>query len=118
MTVNAAKPQRTATARGHVIELVLCCERILNTLPLQLEQAFDPASVAVVKDAAGVVGRDHVMAAGAHGALGGVDVLIPELRRDQPDLSPVLDIDQPGLMHDSAVPQGVRGQEMRGGEEG
>jgi hypothetical protein len=29
----------------------------------------------------------------------------------------MLDIDQPGLTQDSAIPKGVRGQQMRGGEE-
>ena len=58
-----------------------------------------------------------MMAAGANGALGGVDLLIAELLRDQPDLSPTLDIDQFVLPHDSAIPKGVRGQEMRGGKE-
>src|SRR4029453_11137284 len=96
---------------------MLCRQRILDALSPQLEQAFHPASVAVVKHAGGVVGRDHVMAAGANGAVGSVDSFVSELLRDQPDLSPVLHIDQPVFTEDPAVPERVRAQEMRGGEE-
>jgi hypothetical protein len=61
MTARAARPPRKTIARGHVVELRLCCERI------------------VLKYAAGIAGRDHVMAAGANRAPGGVDLLIAEL---------------------------------------
>src|SRR5689334_5208883 len=94
ITPKAAKPQTAAIAR-----LVLSRERIFDALSLQLQHTLDPAPVAVMKHAAGVVRRDHVMAAGSNGALRGVDLLVGELLRDQPDLSAVLDVDQSVLAH-------------------
>src|SRR5512132_4045666 len=86
ITAKAVKPHATAIARDHALGFLLCCERILDGLALQLEQSFDPAPVAVVKHAAGVVGRNHLMAAGAHGSLWRVDLFVAEGLCDQPDL--------------------------------
>jgi hypothetical protein len=70
-----------------------------------------------VKYAAGIVGRDDVIAAGAHLSLGRVDRLVAERLRDQSDLSAMLDVDQSVLMHDSAVPKRIRSEEVRGRKE-
>src|SRR5512144_2271866 len=109
ITAKAAEPHATAIARGHVLELLLCCERILDSLPLQLKQGLNPAPVVVVKYTAGIVGRNHVISAGAHGSLWRVDLFVAEALCDQPDLSAMLDIDQSVLTHDPAIPQRIRG---------
>src|SRR5687768_15427724 len=86
MTTTATKPQAAVIAR----QRVLCREHILDPLALHLEQGFHPASIAVVKHAARTVGCDHAMAAGEHGPLWRVDLLVAEPQGDQPDLSTVL----------------------------
>src|SRR4051812_43056091 len=73
--------------------------------------------VAVVKHAAGVVRRDHVMAAGSNATLRRVDLLVAELLADEPDLAAVLDVDQSVLTHDPVIPERVGAQKMRGREE-
>src|SRR6185503_4549161 len=72
-------------------------KRIFDALPLEFEEGLHPAPVAVVKHAAGIVGRDQVVPDRPHGALRRVDLLLAEHLGDQPDLAPVLDVDQPLL---------------------
>src|SRR3954467_11344172 len=66
-----AKTARRQRARGD-----LGCEGIFEDLPLLFDQAFHPASIAVVEQASGVVRRDDLVAAGADRALRCCDRLL------------------------------------------
>src|SRR5918999_5572693 len=119
VTAKIARPHARATGRAQdqTLEIRLCREGIFDGLSLQFDQGFNPALVPVVEYAAGIMGRDDVVAAGAHSSLWRGDLLLAERPRHQPDLAAVLDVDQPLLKHDAAIPKRIRGQKVRGREE-
>src|SRR5918994_5640514 len=119
VTAKAARlhAMTTGRAQDQALGILLCSERIFDGLSLQFDQGFNPALVPVVEHAADVMGRDHLIAAGAHRSLWRVDLLAAKQFCDQPDLSAVLGVDQPLLMHDAAIPKRIRGQKVRGREE-
>src|SRR4051794_16152763 len=81
------------------------CKRIFEDLSLLLDQAFYPAAVAVVKQAASIMRRDDLIAAGTHLSLRRINRLLAQELRDQPHLIAVLDVDQPALAHQPVIPQ-------------
>src|SRR5918994_5322272 len=114
VTAKAARAHAMITGRGQdqALGILLCREGIFDGLSLHFDQGLNPALVPIVEHAAGVMGRDHLIAAGAHRSPWRDDLLLPERPRHQADLAAVLDVDQPLLMHDAAIPKRVRGQKV------
>src|SRR5687768_11484081 len=112
VTAKAARlhAMTTGRAQDQALGILLCREGIFDCLSLQFDQGPNPALVPVIEHAPGVMGRDYLIAAGAHRSLWRDDLLLPERPRHQADLAAVLDVDQPSLMHDAAIPKRIRGQ--------
>src|SRR5918994_5942171 len=80
VTAKAARlhAMTTGRAQDQALGILLCREGIFDGLSLQFDQGFNPALVPVVEHAAGIMGRDDVVAAGAHLPLWRGDLLLAE----------------------------------------
>src|SRR5918994_6253154 len=80
VTAKAARMHAMTTGRAQdqAFGILLCREGIFDGLSLQFDQGLNPALVPVVEYAAGIMGRDDVVAAGAQRSLWRDDLLLPE----------------------------------------
>ena len=85
---SSSLPRRRKGRRSYVVSAYSTRSPFSSSKPLH-----PPTPLAVIEHAAGIVRRNYVTADGANGPANGLNLLVAELLRDQPDLSPMLDVD-------------------------